>query len=86
MGRSRQTTFALAVAVVLSAVGPGVAGYVSARLEGAEAAELRLRALEAELQARQERAARPVANPDACARTDEPHWLPELLEAWERTR
>ncbi|MFD2356456.1 hypothetical protein ACFSTC_55120 [Nonomuraea ferruginea] len=51
MGRSKQMTFALALAVVLSAVGPGVAGYLSARLEGVEAAERRLRVLEAQLEA-----------------------------------
>jgi len=85
MGGSRQMTLALAVGVVLSAVGPGVAGYVSARLEGAEAAERRLRVLEAELRAH-DHEVQPVSSPEACARRDEPHWLPELLEAWERTR
>ncbi|MGI5268484.1 hypothetical protein ACQEUU_04990 [Nonomuraea sp. CA-218870] len=85
MSGSRQMTSALAVAVVLSAVGPGVAGYVSARLEGVDAAERRLRALEDELRAR-EHAVRPVSFPEECARPHEPHWLPEFLEAWERIR
>jgi len=76
-------TFTLAFAVVLSAVGPGVAGYVSARLEGVKETERRLQVLEAELAAYRERAVVPVSA--ACER-DEPAWLPELLEAWARTR
>lgn len=81
MGRSKQMTFALALAVVLSAVGPGVAGYLSARLEGVEAAERRLRILEAQLEASRQRSVRPMSHSEACARPGEPHWLPELLEA-----
>ncbi|MFI7701797.1 hypothetical protein [Nonomuraea sp. NPDC049480] len=66
---SKQTTFALACAVVLSALVPGLAGYLSARLEAIEAAERNLRALEARLDLREARDARPVSFPAPCLRT-----------------
>ncbi|WP_188188632.1 hypothetical protein [Nonomuraea sp. SYSU D8015] len=66
---SKQTTFALACAVVLSALVPGVAGYMSARWEAIEAAERNLRALEARLDLREARDARPVSFPAPCVRT-----------------
>ncbi|MGP3917976.1 hypothetical protein [Nonomuraea sp. 10N515B] len=66
---SKQMTFALACTVVLSALIPGVAGYLSARLEAIEAAERNLRALEARLDLREARDARPVAFPGPCVRT-----------------
>ncbi|MER7500734.1 hypothetical protein [Nonomuraea pusilla] len=66
---SRQTTFTLACAVVLSALGPGVAGYLSARLDAIESAERSLRALEARLHAREARDARPISLPTPCTRT-----------------
>ncbi|HEX4817265.1 MAG TPA: hypothetical protein VFV66_31375 [Nonomuraea sp.] len=69
---SRQTTFALACVVVLSALLPGVAGYLSARLESIEAAERNLRALEARLELREAREARPVSFPAPCLRTPPP--------------
>src|SRR5690606_17186980 len=69
MSGARQMTFTLAFAVVLSAVGPGVAGYVSARLEGVKETERRLQVLEAELAAYRERAVVPASA--ACER-DEP--------------
>ncbi|WP_049571114.1 hypothetical protein [Nonomuraea sp. SBT364] len=82
MGRSKQLTFTLACAVVLSALVPGVAGYLSARLEAIESAERNLRALEARLDARQARDIRPIAFPAPCGRPGRrPDWLPELLEA-----
>ncbi|MGP3962907.1 hypothetical protein ACTWPT_43650 [Nonomuraea sp. 3N208] len=66
---SKQMTFALACTVVLSALIPGVAGYLSARLEAIEAAERNLRALEARLDLREARDARPVSFPAPCLRT-----------------
>ncbi|MEO3869702.1 hypothetical protein ABGB18_12805 [Nonomuraea sp. B12E4] len=66
---SKQTTFALACAVVLSALIPGVAGYLSARMESLESAERNLRVLEARLALREAREARPVAFSGPCLRT-----------------
>ncbi|MEV4174536.1 hypothetical protein [Nonomuraea sp. NPDC049709] len=66
---SKQLTFMLACAVVLSALIPGVAGYLSARMEALEAAESNLRALEARLDVREARDARPVSFPTPCLRT-----------------
>ncbi|MCF6471055.1 hypothetical protein FAF44_22025 [Nonomuraea sp. MG754425] len=66
---SKQLTFTLACAVVLSALLPGVAGYLSARLEAVEAAERNLQALEARLSLREARDARPVSFPAPCIRT-----------------
>ncbi|MEU7002853.1 hypothetical protein [Nonomuraea sp. NPDC046570] len=48
---SRQMTFTLACTVVLSAIIPGAAGYLSARLEAVQAAERNLRTLEIRLRA-----------------------------------
>ncbi|SDG43027.1 hypothetical protein SAMN05421505_104119 [Sinosporangium album] len=53
MGLSKQVTFAVGCAVVLAAVIPGSAGYLSGRLEALERAERDLRALEAQLTADQ---------------------------------
>jgi hypothetical protein len=69
MGLSKQMTFTLACAVVLSALVPGVAGYLSARLEAIESAERNLHALEARLNVREARDARPVGYPAPCLRT-----------------
>lgn len=69
MGMSRQMTFTLACAVVLSALGPGVAGYLSARLEAIQTAERNLHALRARLDVRQARDVRPVSFPLPCLRT-----------------
>jgi hypothetical protein len=69
MGMSKQMTFTLACAVVLSALGPGVAGYLSARLEAIESAERNLQALEARLHIREARDARLVTFPAPCLRT-----------------
>ncbi|WP_157549036.1 hypothetical protein [Nonomuraea candida] len=66
---SKQLTFMLACAVVLSALVPGVAGYLSARMESIEAAERNLRALEARLRVREARDARPISYPAPCLRT-----------------
>lgn len=55
MGLSKQVTFSLACAVVLSAVVPGVAGYLSARIESIETAERNLHAQELRLNARMAR-------------------------------
>ncbi|WP_327088158.1 hypothetical protein OIE66_38515 [Nonomuraea sp. NBC_01738] len=52
MGMSKQVTFTLACAVALSAVIPGVAGYLSARIDSLNAAERRLHAQEVRLNAR----------------------------------
>ncbi|WP_336209813.1 hypothetical protein [Nonomuraea sp. LPB2021202275-12-8] len=68
MGTSKQMTFTLACAVVASALIPGVAGYVSARMEAIESAERSLRALEVRLQARQARGVRTVSIPVRCPR------------------
>ncbi|GAA2377950.1 hypothetical protein [Nonomuraea africana] len=46
---SKQLTFTIACAAVLSAVIPGAAGYFSARLEAVEAAEQRVAALQQRL-------------------------------------
>jgi hypothetical protein len=78
MGMSKQMTFTLACAVVLSALGPGVAGYLSARLESIEAAERNLRALETRLQIREAREARPAALPGACESTPAPPRLQDV--------
>ncbi|MEV4390461.1 hypothetical protein [Nonomuraea sp. NPDC049607] len=66
---SKQMTFTLACAVVLSALGPGVAGYLSARFEAIQTAERNLHALEARLDVRQARDVRPVSFPLPCLRT-----------------
>ncbi|MFC4112698.1 hypothetical protein [Nonomuraea zeae] len=66
---SKQMTFTLACAVVLSALVPGLAGFFSARLEAIESAERNLRALETRLHVRQARDARPVSFPAPCLRT-----------------
>ncbi|MEV0228477.1 hypothetical protein [Nonomuraea sp. NPDC050786] len=67
---SKQTTFTLACVVVLSALLPGVAGYLSARLDALEAAERNLQALEARLHVREARDTRPVSFPGGpCLRT-----------------
>ncbi|TYB53792.1 hypothetical protein FXF51_48950 [Nonomuraea sp. PA05] len=76
---SKQMTFTLACAVVLSALVPGVAGYLSARLEAIETAERNLRALETRLNAREARDARPVSLPAPCLRT--PTTPPRLHQA-----
>ncbi|MEV4892405.1 hypothetical protein AB0K48_23800 [Nonomuraea sp. NPDC055795] len=66
MGLSKQVTFSLACAVVLSALIPGAAGYLSARVESIEAAERHLHAQEARLNARLARETRPVSYPAPC--------------------
>ncbi|MFG3438014.1 hypothetical protein ACGF0J_12310 [Nonomuraea sp. NPDC047897] len=67
MGMSKQMTFVLGCALVLSAVIPGASGYLSARLEAVEAAERNLRAVEARLTARMVREdTRPVSFPAPC--------------------
>ncbi|SDL56651.1 hypothetical protein [Nonomuraea jiangxiensis] len=63
---SKQTTFALACAAALSALIPGVGGYLSARMEAIETAERNLRARESRLELRE---ARPVAFLGPCLRT-----------------
>jgi hypothetical protein len=83
MGFSKQMTFTLACAVVLSALVPGVAGYLSARLEAIESAERNLHALESRLNVRQARDARSVAFP-ACLRT--PPRIQALGERQHRKR
>ncbi len=84
MGMSKQMTFTLACAVVLSALGPGVAGYLSARLEAIEAAESNLRALEARLNVREARDARPASYRAPCVRTPGEEQTPttEQGERW----
>lgn len=72
MGTSKQMAFALACAVVASALIPGLAGYVSARLEAIESAERSLRALEARLVARETRGVRTVSIPIRCLRPPGP--------------
>ncbi|MGN9785013.1 hypothetical protein ACTMTF_26520 [Nonomuraea sp. ZG12] len=72
MGSSKQMAFTLACAVVASAVIPGLAGYVSARLEAIESAERSLRALEARLEAREARGVRTVSIPIRCLRPPGP--------------
>ncbi|MEV1178208.1 hypothetical protein, partial [Nonomuraea sp. NPDC049784] len=69
MGMSKQMTFTLACVVVLSAFVPGVAGYLSARLEALETAERNLQALEARLHTREARDTRPVSFLGPCLRT-----------------
>ncbi|WP_157248765.1 hypothetical protein [Nonomuraea typhae] len=66
MGVSKQVTFSLACAVALSAVIPGIAGYLSARIESIEAAERKLHAQELRLNARLARETRQVAYPAPC--------------------
>ena len=78
MGMSKQTTFTLACAVVLAALGPGVAGYLSARLESIEAAERNLHALETRLQIREAREARPASLSGACGSTPAPPQLQDM--------
>ncbi|PZG22952.1 hypothetical protein C1J01_02290 [Nonomuraea aridisoli] len=80
MGMSKQLTFTLACAVVLSAVVPGVAGYLSARFEAIESAERNLRAIEARLDVREARGARPVSFAP-CGRTPDAPRLQELPAA-----
>jgi hypothetical protein len=83
MGMSKQTTFALACAVVLSALVPGVAGYLTARLEAIEAAERNLRALEARLDLREARDARVVSFPAPCLQTPATPGLQQApVSAW----
>ncbi|MEO3799702.1 hypothetical protein [Nonomuraea sp. B1E8] len=97
MGVSKQMTFTLACAVVLSALIPGLAGYLSARLEAIESAERSLRALETRLHIREARDARPVSYPGPCLRTpaapgyeevpaaalgQRRHWQPDDVTAW----
>ena len=55
MGKSKQMTFTLACAVVLSALVPGMAGYISARMEAIATAERNLQALETRLNVREAR-------------------------------
>ncbi|MET7332616.1 hypothetical protein [Nonomuraea sp. NPDC005650] len=69
MGVSKQMTFTLACVVVLAALVPGVAGYLSARLEAIESAERSLHALEARLHVREAREARPASMSSPCLRT-----------------
>ncbi|WP_431920009.1 hypothetical protein [Nonomuraea jabiensis] len=69
MGMSKQMTFTLACVVVLAALVPGVAGYLSARLEAIESAERNLHALEARLHIREAREARPASMSSPCLRT-----------------
>jgi hypothetical protein len=66
---SKQMTFSLACAVVLSAVVPGVTGYLSARVESLEAAERKLHAMEMRLNERSARELRPVSYPVPCGIT-----------------
>ncbi|MEU8250945.1 hypothetical protein [Nonomuraea sp. NPDC048916] len=66
---SKQMTFMLACTVALSALLPGAAGYLSARLEAIHSAERALRAVEARLHVRMAREAkeeRPVLFPEHC--------------------
>jgi hypothetical protein len=77
MGASKQMAFALACTVVASALIPGLAGYVSARLEAIESAERSLRALEARLEAREARGVRTVSLPIRCLR---PPGAPKQLQ------
>ncbi len=72
MGTSKQMVFTLACTVVASALIPGLAGYVSARLEAIESAERSLRALEARLEAREARGVRTVSIPIRCLRPPGP--------------
>jgi hypothetical protein len=85
MGMSKQMTFTLACAVVLSALGPGVAGYLSARLEAIESAERNLQALEQRLDRREARDARPVSWPAPCGRmTPAPRFQPVPAAAQQK--
>ncbi|MEU8320843.1 hypothetical protein AB0C33_21025 [Nonomuraea sp. NPDC048881] len=81
---SRQMTFTLACAVVLSALGPGVAGYLSARLEAIRTAERNLHALQARLDVRQARDVRPVSFPLPCLRTPVTPRIQQVPEARQR--
>ncbi|SEG74787.1 hypothetical protein SAMN05444920_104208 [Nonomuraea solani] len=86
MGLSKQMTFTLACTVVLSALGPGVAGYLSARLEAIEAAERNLHALEVRLNVREARDARPASFPAPCLRSPVPPRIQQVpataLKRW----
>ncbi|MEV0594349.1 hypothetical protein [Nonomuraea cavernae] len=69
MSMSKQMTFTLACAVALSALVPGTAGYLSARLEAIRTAERSLRAVEVRLDVRMAREAREggsVSFPEHC--------------------
>ncbi|MER6944064.1 hypothetical protein ABT294_08580 [Nonomuraea sp. NPDC000554] len=66
MGVSKQMTSTLACVVVLAALGPGIAGYLSGRLEAVKSAERSLRSLEVRLHEMEAREARPVSFPTAC--------------------
>lgn len=63
---SRRTAFSLACAVVISALVPGVAGYLSARMEAIEAAELRLQSIRIRLQRGTDDQARALSFPRPC--------------------
>lgn len=63
MDVSKQMTFTLACAAVLSVVIPGTAGYFSARMDAVEAAELNLRVIQTRLQAAE---TRPVSLTQPC--------------------
>lgn len=60
---SKQLTFTLACAAVLSAVIPGAAGYFSARMDAVTSAERQLRMLETRLQSAE---TRPASLPKPC--------------------
>lgn len=80
----RHMTFSLACVVALSAVVPGVAGYLSARLEAIESAEQSLHATEMRLNARlarESRHARPVSYPAPCEQSSVPGQVPQPLFA-----
>ncbi|MEV0582945.1 hypothetical protein [Nonomuraea sp. NPDC050310] len=62
----KQLTFSLACAAVMSALLPGAAGYLSARMEAIEAAELRLQTMEIRLQRGSTQQVRPVSFPRPC--------------------
>ncbi|MFI6601825.1 hypothetical protein ACIBHX_36730 [Nonomuraea sp. NPDC050536] len=80
----RHMTFTLACVVALSAVVPGVAGYLSARFEAVEAAERSLHATEMRLNARmarESRHARPVSFPAPCEQSTISGQVPQTLFA-----
>jgi hypothetical protein len=79
MGMSKQLTFTLACAVALSAIVPGAAGYLSARLEAVESAERNLHAVEARLHARMAREARSV-RPVSLLAPCRPGQVPEQVD------
>lgn len=62
----RHMTFTLAITVALSAVIPGIAGYLSARAEAIASAERSLHAMEVRLNARMARETRAVSFPAPC--------------------